>query len=123
MPSPSTTTALLSSLLTTFILLHSQTTHALHIGAASPCYSECNGGSLTVTQDLSCLDPAYDASSGTAAGKRMRECLTCTERSSYANASDTATDQYWFMCEFTYSSSLSPLYLRPYTIPPPSGAR
>lgn len=78
---------------------------ALHIGKSSPCYSACDGDDLTVTQDLSCIDAAYDEDTGTGAGKRMRECLACTERSDYANSSDTATDQYWFMCMLSSSST------------------
>ncbi|ETN42692.1 uncharacterized protein HMPREF1541_01850 [Cyphellophora europaea CBS 101466] len=99
-PSPFPTTLLF---LLTEALLLVQPTLSLHIGKASPCYDQCDGGSLTVTQDLSCLDAAYDETSGTAAGKQMRECLTCTETSDYANSSDTATDQYWFMFHLKYT--------------------
>lgn len=90
------------------LLFQSQATSALHIGASSPCYDECDGGTVTETKHLSCLDAAYDEPSGTAAGRQMRECLTCTERSSYSNASDSATDQYWFMCMYLPSSLLPP---------------
>jgi hypothetical protein len=89
-------------LLLTEALLLSLTT-ALHIGDASPCYSACNGDDLTVTSDLSCLDQAYDTSIGTSQGKIMRTCLECTEKSTYSNASDSETDQYWFMFHLKYT--------------------
>jgi hypothetical protein len=101
MPQPPSLTHL--SLLAGLLSLLPSTSTALHIGASSPCYTACDGGSLTETKHLSCLDAAYDTSSGTAAGQQMRECLTCTERSDYANASDTATDQYWFMFHLKYT--------------------
>ena len=96
--------SLLSLLPATFILLqYLLPTTALRVGTSSPCYDTCDGKTNTETQHLSCIDAAYDPASGTAGGKRMRQCLPCLEKSTYANKTDSETDQYWFMFHLKYT--------------------
>lgn len=92
-----------SALFTLFTLLWaSHLSSALQVTPNSPCSSVCRdsldldvsdpNSSNTRNSDITCHDSAYSS----AAGTKFKNCMTCLEKSTFSQGSES--DTMWFLC-------------------------
>lgn len=86
---------------------------ALQVTPNSPCASLCQdspdldvsdpNSSSTKNSDIVCEDAAYSS----AAGSKFKSCMTCLQRSTFSQGSES--DTMWFLCKPFFSIPVLPV--------------